>query len=226
MPNPRLAYIESNYLWPDFHAKFLNYWQESIADSLPAHYEARIGEQVMLVRSTGGERRFGPDVSIVRSQTTEYVAPDAASQATTAVLDHVEIIDEARTTRIEIVHRPDRRLVSVLELLSPSNKQEPGYSRYLDKRTELLVQPVHLIELDLLSGGHRLPHQQSLPLGEYYCFVSRVEQRWHCTVTAWSGGVALPNIPIPLLAPDPDIASQLQSVFEIAYARGRYLASP
>lgn len=221
MPNPQLSFIESNYLWPDFHAKFLNYWQESIADLLPPQYEARIGEQVMLVRSLGSARRFGPDVSIVRSQSTDYSTP-IGPNVTTAVLDHLEIEEEMRSTRIEIVHRPDRRLVSVLELLSPSNKQEPGWSRYLDKRTELLMQPVHLIELDLLLGGHRLPHQQPLPSGEYYCFISRVDQRWHCSVLAWQGDVAMPTIAIPLLAPDADINCPLQSVFEIAYQRGRY----
>ena len=222
MPNPRLAFLETNHLWPDFHAKFLNYWQESIAESLPAHYEARIGEQVTLVRSEGPPRRVGPDVSIVRSNLGEYVLNAESLSATTVVLDHLEIEEELHETRIEILLRKNRRLVTVLELLSPSNKVEPGWSRYLDKRSTLLGQPTHLVELDLLEGGHRLRQQQPLPVGEYYCFVSRVEQRRRCSVTSWQGTVSIPTIPIPLLVPDNDIASPLQSVFETTFTRGRY----
>ena len=222
MPNPRLAFLETNYLWPDFHAKFLNYWQESIAESLPDHYEARIGEQVTLVRSDGSTRRVGPDISIVRSNLVEYALNAESLSATTVVLDHLEIEEELHETRIEILLRSDRQLVTVLELLSPSNKVEPGWSRYLDKRSMLLGHPIHLVELDLLEGGHRLPQRQPLPVGEYYCFVSRVEQRHRCSVTAWQGTTSIPTVPIPLLAPDNDIASPLQSVFETAFTRGRY----
>jgi hypothetical protein len=190
VPNPKIAYIESNRLWPDFHAKFLNYWQESIADSLLAHYEARIGEQINLT------------------------------------LEHVEIDEEIRTTHIEILRRQDKRLVTVLELLSPSNKEEPGWSRYLSKRSDLLVQPVHLVEIDLLLSGNRLPHKQSLPPGEYYCYVTRVEDRNHCAVTSWQGETRIPTVAIPLQAPDADLASSLQDVFEIAFSRGRYIPFP
>ena len=222
MPNPRLALLETNYLWLDFHAKFLNYWQESIAESLPANYEARIGEQVTLVRSVGPPWRVGPDVSIVRSNLGEYVWDAESLSTTTVMLDHLEIKEELHETRIEILLRKDRRLVTVLELLSPSNKVEPGWSRYLDKRSTLLGQPVHLVELDLLESGHRLPQQQPLPVGEYYCFVSRVEQRRRCSVTAWQGTASIPTVPIPLLDPDNDISSPLQSVFETTFARGLY----
>lgn len=222
MPNPKLALLEANQLWPDFHATFLNYWRESIADALPDYYEARIGEQVTLVRSDGYAKRVGPDVSIVRSQSVEYDT-NAESSATTVLLDHLEIEEEICETRIEILLRKDRRLVTIIELLSPSNKVEPGWSRYLDKRSTILGQPIHLVELDLLAGGHRLTHRQPLPDGEYFCFVSRLCERPRCSVTAWRGPTPMPTIRIPLLAPDGEIASPLQIVFETSFARGRYV---
>ncbi len=222
MSKSRLFQIESDNLWPDFHAKFLNYWQESLADALPGSYEARIGEQVCLFSSDGVARRFGPDISVIRSSSAGYVVRPTDNEATTVTLDHVSIEEEIRTTHIEIIHRPQRRLVTILELLSPSNKSEPGRSRYLTKRAELLLQPVHLVELDLLMGGQRLPHQQTLPEADYYSFLSRVEDRFRCSVTAWRDNLALPTIAIPLLAPDKDIQSPLQSVLDIAYAKGRY----
>jgi hypothetical protein len=55
------------------------------------------------------------------------------------------------------LHRPDRILVAVLELLSPANKEEPGRSVDLAKRNALVYYPVHLVELDLLPKGQWLP---------------------------------------------------------------------
>lgn len=31
----------------DFHATFINYWREAIAEALPPHYEATLGERVI-----------------------------------------------------------------------------------------------------------------------------------------------------------------------------------
>src|SRR5262245_30844952 len=94
-------FLEAQGFWPDFHATFINYWREALAEVLPDHYEARIVERLNLVDE-----------------------------------------EEARETFIEIRHRPERRLVAVLELLSPSNKEEPGRRSSLDKRNALLHEQV------------------------------------------------------------------------------------
>ena len=222
MNSLHLSSIETNHLWADFHATFINYWRESLADSLPPKYEAYIGEQVSIVFSDSVRRRFGPDVSVIRSSTESYFVGNDFADTTTVCLDHLAVEEETRTSHIEIIHRPNRRLVAWLELLSPSNKGEPGRSRYLTKRNELLSQPVHLVELDLLLGGIRLPHQQPLPEADYYAIVSRVKDRFRCWVTAWRRAANLPSIFIPLDGENEFIPSALQSVFELVYARGRY----
>jgi hypothetical protein len=43
-------YLEDPAFWPDFHARFVNYWCEEVAAHLPDHYEARLDEQVNLVQ--------------------------------------------------------------------------------------------------------------------------------------------------------------------------------
>jgi Protein of unknown function (DUF4058) len=69
-------------------------------------------------------------------------------------------VDGERHAFLEIRDRGHRQLVTVLELLSPCNKR-PGLDReqYLAKRQQLLASSVHLVELDLLRGGPRLPIQ-------------------------------------------------------------------
>src|SRR5438045_8041946 len=67
-----------------------------------------------------------------------------------ARIDERVSLDETRETYIKILHREDRSLITVLELLSPTNKADIGYGDYLSKRGALLRQRVHLVELDLL----------------------------------------------------------------------------
>jgi len=110
----------------------------------------------------------------------------------------------------------------VIEILSPTNKSGLGRGQYLQKRRELLDQPVHLVEVDLLLGGKRLPMGGRLPAGDYYAFVSRAEKRESSDVYAWSIRRPLPAIPIPLSPPDPDLSLDLAAVVNQAYDQGRY----
>lgn len=128
---------------------------------------------------------------------------------------------DVRETHIEILHRPDHALVAVLELLSPWNKSGDGYLQYLVKRKAVLRQKVHLVELDLLVGGQRVQLAKPLPAGDYYGLVSRGGKP-DCEVYAWSVRDALPAIPLPLQAPDPDLPMAVGAVFATAYKLGRY----
>jgi hypothetical protein len=113
----------------------------------------------------------------------------------------------------------------VIELLSPSNKERPGRDLYLAKRSALLVQQVHLVELDLLLGGRRLPMRRPLPKNDYFALVSRHDCRPTSDVYFWRRDDRLPKIPVPLKAPDADIELDLAAVYATAYQRGRYAKS-
>jgi hypothetical protein len=151
-----------------------------------------------------------PYVAQIDERIRRVEAPDAA------------MMQEIRETRLEILRPPDHSVVTVLELLSPANKVEPGFSDYRAKRAQLLGQPIHLVELDFLVAGQRLPTRDPLPAGHYYAFVSRADRRAYHDVYAWTARQPLPTIPVPLKAPDPDIPLDLADLFAIAYERGRY----
>ena len=61
-----------------------------------------------------------------------------------------------------------------------------------------------------------------MPPGDYYAIISRAEARPSSEVYAWSVRRVLPNIPIPLSPPDPDIRLNLGEVGAETYRRGRY----
>jgi hypothetical protein len=115
-------------------------------------------------------------------------------------------------------------LVTVLQLLSPINKSPGtgGLDAYLHKRLELLPRGCHLVELDLLRGGQRLPMSGPLPPADYHVFIGRTGMRPRCQVISWPLRDPLPKIDIPLLPEDPDLPFDLQSVFRAAYEPALY----
>jgi hypothetical protein len=230
MPSPFPGmdpYLEDPAFWSDFHASFITYWRDALSDCLPDNYEARIDEKVRLVEVTPPRRKLiEPDVALTQREPTRAPSPAPAGVATLEpVTVPLRIEEETHERYIEILHRPERALVAILELLSPANKEEPGRSDYLAKRNAVLRQPIHLVELDLLLGGRRLPPEDALPPGDYYVLVSRGDRRPDCAVYAWPLPHALPAIPIPLLPPDPDVWLDLAAVFTTTYQRGRYARS-
>lgn len=130
--------------------------------------------------------------------------------------------DVERQSFVEIRDRRTRQVVTVIELLSPSNKRA-GRDReqYLQKRAALLSAPSHFIEIDLLRGGARMP-MADLPDCDYCVMVSRAEVRpvggcWPISLTE-----TLPTIPVPLHAPDPDARLDLQQLVHRIYDAARY----
>lgn len=218
-------YLEDPAYWPDFHKRFLNYWCEAVAAKLPDNYDARMDESINLVQmSPEVIKLIYPDIAVSReARGTKRVH---AKGAGTLLLEPVhvqhEILDEVRQARIEILKLPERTLVAVLEMLSPFNKRGDGFDQYRAKRTAILGQKVHRVELDLLVGGQRLPMREPLPRADYYALVSRAENRPDCEVYCWDVRDPFPTIPIPLRPPDRDIHIDLAKVFHDAYERGRY----
>jgi hypothetical protein len=228
MPSPFPGmdpYLEQSGAWGDFHHEFISCLRGSLASRLPGSYDARIEERVTVIESFDDPRRsFEPDVLIGRESTAaagELHARPASTMLEPVILSLI-IPEKERQSYIEIYDSPEQTLITVVELLSPTNKLPKGREEYLIKRDALLSQDVHLVELDLLVNGHRLPTAEPLPQDDYYAFVARQERRPLCEVYHWSARQPLPAVPIPLKAPDADIIVELQPVFAEAFGRGRY----
>lgn len=120
--------------------------------------------------------------------------------------------------------RDDWELVTVLELLSPAANKRPGPDReqYLGKRAQLLQSSAHLVEIDLLRGGPRLPLLQA-PESDYCILLSRAEYRPNVDLWPIALGDPLPTIPVPLKSPDPDASLNLKHALDQVYDAARYV---
>lgn len=118
---------------------------------------------------------------------------------------------------IEIRDTANRKLVTAIEVLSPTNKRGNGREEYVAKRQRILLSTAHLMEIDLLRTGQRVPMEQPLPDVPYFVFLSRAESRPLTEVWPIALDEPLPVVPLPLLAGDPDVPLDLQLAFTTVY---------
>ncbi len=126
---------------------------------------------------------------------------------------------------IDIYEQPSRqRLVTSIEVLSPSNKRQgsKGWKIYLRKRRALLLGKANLVEIDLVRRGTRMPMLDRWPDSPYYLLVARDEWAPDCRVWPAFFDEPLPPIAIPLNRPDADITLALQPLIDGIYQRARY----
>jgi hypothetical protein len=210
MPSPfpgMNPFLEQPDAWHDFHETFCVHCRELFLPKVRPNYLVKVAEHDHLHEVPADERQGGASRSILQAPAfgTIPLAVDIEGQSF-----------------LEIRDRQDRRLIAVIELVSPSNKK-PGADReqFVAKRLEFLRGSVHYVEIDLLRGGPRLP-LRDVVLRDYYVLVRRMEEWPRVSVWTFSLRDPLPVIPIPLKAPDADAHLDLQEVLQRVYDAGGY----
>jgi Protein of unknown function (DUF4058) len=226
MPSPFPGmdpYIEGQGWW-GFCTQYIAQIERALAPLLRPRYVTFIEEHLFLVTEDSGQAgRVRPDVVVA-----ERTAPAARREGGAAVLEAPAV---RRLPRLEVEHqvyleirrRDNGRVVCVMELLSPINKAPGiGQQEYLAKRAAVIQSTAHLVELDLLRGGERLPTEPPLPPADYYVCISQAELRPDCGVWPVRLGDRLPSIPIPLSAGDAPVHLDLQTAFDVVYDAAAY----
>jgi hypothetical protein len=226
MPSPfpgMNPYLEQNDTWEDFHHNFMTRVQEALSVQVGPNYLIKIEVRLLLHELSAEQRRFigRADVGVTTPAGSVSRGPAVADAGAPLQLQ-LPAIEVERHSSVEIRDRRNRRVVTVLELLSPSNKT-PGSDRddYLAKRRQVLAGHTHLVEIDLRRGGTR-PSLPELPPCDYYVLVSRYELRPKVDFWPISLRERLRVVPIPLTAPDPDVVLDVQAILDRTYDAADY----
>ena len=212
--------------WEDFHSRLITGISDALVPNLRPDYLVRTERRVYVEHPFDDPQLIRPDLTVVRPPGRRSVR--RATESATAVLEPIECTlpgpVEVREKYLVIRKLHSSEVVTVIEVLSPSNKRVRGEGRdeYLAKREEVLQSRTNLVELDLLRGGARLPTTGPLPEGDYYAFVCRVGRRMRADVYAWPLPHCLPTIPVPLSPGDREASLDLQAVFNSVYDRAGY----
>ncbi len=228
MPSPfpgMNPYLEREVVWHDFHERFLILGAGIIGAQVRPDYVVRVDDHVFVHELPEEPRRPSgrADLGITRTRPAEVEAERGVAVLEAPTRIRVPPLDVTREVFLQVVDRRSREVVTVIELLSPSNKRKGGVDRaqYLAKRAALLASRAHLVEIDLLRGGEPMPGEDR-PDCCYSVLVSRVEERPDAGFWPLALADRLPVIPIPLRAPHPDARLDLQALLHRVYDEAGY----
>lgn len=230
MPSPfpgMNPYLEQASVWHDFHVQYVTACANAVSAQVDPAYFVRI-EHHLYIHERPLPLARG-DVALVEGRggrlSTSGSAGTAVLPATAEVVLPAPQVDRERVPYLEVLSRDDRRVVTVIELLSWSNKYTgPDREDYVIRRTALMTRDVNYVEIDLLRGGPRMPMGR-LPECDYYALVGRPERQPLGDFWAVRLRDPLPAIPIPLRPPDPDAVLDLQALLHRVYDAARYGSS-
>lgn len=227
MPSPfpgMNPWLEQDDVWQDFHQSLIPILREIIADQVRPKYLVKIDEHLYLHELPEGERGLlgRGDVTVADHYAAESKSPTGTSIAAPAYGRLPVVTDALRQSYLEIRDRQSRELVTVLEVLSPTNKRSgPDREQFLAKRRGLMQSPVHYVEFDLLRGGPRMP-VDNLPPCDYYALVSLARERPRVGIWPIRLRDPMPKVPIPLRDPDPPVHVDLQEALNRVYDAAGY----
>lgn len=206
MPSPFPGmdpYLELPALWPDVHHCLISEIQACLNPQLRPHYVARVELRV-------------------------YVSDeDDPGRVTEPLIVPTLMDEEVEEAFLKIIHVELEMLVTVIEVLSPTNKVRGsrGRASFMGKRHDIMNSEVHWVEIDLLRAGVPSVTDPPLPPSDYRILVSRADQRTRTRFWPVSVRHPLPVIGIPLRGKEPEVPLDLGVAFRSGYDRAAYDAS-
>ncbi len=218
MPSPfpgMNPYMEVRAAWAGVHLHMLANFAQQLAPQIRPRYRVHT-ERYLTIGE--GFSKFRPDLRIHRSRFESSQIQPAPFRMTDATLvtENLPYVENADAPpHLEIVSE-EGEVVTVIELLSFVNKEQEC-NDYLLKRYQLLKAGIHLLEIDLLRAGNRIPLAAAVET-PYFCLRSWAHEWPKAQVWGVTWAVPCPVLPVPLRPDEPEVPMRLDPAIEQAYA--------
>lgn len=217
-------YLEQPALWPNVHTSLIIAIRDELAPRLRPRYYIAVEERIVRMDSDELVFAIRPDVSVFEPSTPQ-AGQELLTETDQADVVSVElsIPDEVREVYLEIRSVETRRVVTVIEILSPANKRlGEGREEYLRKRLNILRTFTHLVEIDLLRMGEPMSLRGYDRYADYRILVSQAQRRPKADLRPFSVRQAIPTFPLPLLPEDDEPVVDLNQLLHVLYDRAGY----
>jgi hypothetical protein len=208
-------YLERPALWPDCHNRLIVLLANDLAPRVRPRYYVAIEERTYTTEVSELLLAGRAVLAVIQpSMASSGLPEEAVSRSPAGVMVEVPLPEEVRETFLEVRTVEKDRLVTVLEILSPTNKRMgEGREQYLRKRRRVLGTATHLVEIDLLRDGEPMPIRGIAPPGDYRILLCRHEIRPGAELIAFTVRTPIPTFPLPLLPGDPEPSVDLNRLF-------------
>ena len=213
-------YLEDPKLWPDVHNSLI----AAIRDELAPRYFVGLEERVYRFDPTDSGKIGVADVVVAGTERTASESQVVPSRSGRNVLKvKLPTLDTITETYLKVWEVRTNRLVTLIEVLSPTNKiSGAGRRSYLKKRANVLASRSHFIEIDLLRAGRPMPLQRATIPTDYRILLSRESVRPNADLHVSRLREPIPTIPLPLLPADQELQADLGRILHSLYERARY----
>ena len=231
-------YLEHRDIWPDFHDDLAAQLRGVLGPQLPDRYRIALQRRVEVAEPFGdppGLALMIPDALVTsepggtgpapgRSATAVMEAPAAvAAPPESATPVRVRMPREVRVTWLRVERAPNREVVTIIEILSPTNKATgEGRRRYIRKREAVIASGVNLVEIDLLRRGEPMPLETPPPASDYRILVCRALERPEALLYPFGVKQAIPRFELPLLPEDAGPEVDLGAIIDGMHHTARY----
>ncbi|MBI1987795.1 MAG: DUF4058 family protein [Nitrospinae bacterium] len=234
MPSPfpgMNPWLENPGLWPDVHDSLVIALRDVLVPQLQPRYSVVVRQRTVILTPDPETKPADicPDVTIYEiPRTAEPIHPASypSSAVASPVTVHVPVTDILYEDYLEVRTVPDGKVVTVIELLSPTNKRpgDKNREKYETKRQRLLDSCTHLVEIDLLRGGKPMTLWMAGDgrRGCYRILVSRARRRPRADLYLFNLPDPIPPFPLPLQPGDNEPVVELGPMLSDLYDRARY----
>jgi Protein of unknown function (DUF4058) len=229
MPSPFPGmdpYLEHPDFWPGIHHLLISEIFRFLSPQLRPKYLVSVEMRIYETADDDLSMIGIPDVTVVQQpNATETTASNVAVAAPPAqpLTVTLPIPYTVREGYLEIRERGTKELITVIEILSPANKRSgKGRQMYEEKREEILGSRTHLIEIDLLRRGQKMPVLGNDIESHYRVLVCRGNRRPRADLYAFNVQNSMPAFPLPLRSGDTEPIINLQELFTQIYDIANY----
>ncbi len=218
-------YLENPNRWRGFHTRFIVALSEQLAERVGPNFYVEIPERVDIIELGSRTGKYIlPDAYIVSTPTDPFGIQQADAIAPATLIEPF-LVEETSERFLEIIEKESREIVTVIEVLSPTNKarNSEGLDAFMEKRRTIMSSQTHWMEIDLLRAGERPAAVAGK--SDYYALLARArEKKQHTPYEVWFFNLRdrMPTIAVPLQPAFDDVPLNLQMAFDVTYQRARY----
>ena len=228
MPSPFPGmdpYLEHPALWPDVHLELIRAIRANLVPKVAPRYYVAVEQRTYVIAADPHTFIGRPDVAVAgppEGPSEPPAGPTAVAVVERPVTVELPLPDRVRQRYLEIRDVETHEVVTVIEVLSPTNKRPgPERQRYERKRREVLDALTNLVEIDLLRGWEPMP-MGAIPASHYRILVSRGWERPRAQLYPFNVNEAIPEISIPLREGEEEPTLALGELLNQVYDQVRY----